>query len=60
MEWAEPPMTELGVVVEAGRETTTEPDSGSTLTIRQDGAKYAELALCLPLVSYMALLALPS
>ena len=60
MKWAGPPMTELGVVVEAWTEAATEPDSDSTLAIQQDGVKYAELALGLPPVVYISPPALPS
>ena len=31
MEWAEPPISGLGVVVEARKKAAAEPDSGSTL-----------------------------
>ena len=57
MEWVGPPMTEP---VEAWTVAAVEPDSDVTLATQQDGVKYAELALGLPLVSYIAPPALPS
>jgi len=53
-------MTKPGVVVEAWTVAAVEPDSDATLATQQDGVKYAELALGLPPVSYIAPLALPS
>jgi len=57
---AGPPMTEQGEGVEDWAEEATESNSGTTLAIQQDGVEYAELALGLPPVSYMAPSALPS
>ena len=60
MEWVGPPMTEPGVVVEAWTVAAMEPDSNAMLATQQDGVKYAELALGLPQVTYIAPPALPS
>ena len=55
-----PPVIEQGEEVEAWTEKAMEFELGLTLALHQDGVEYTELALDLPIVSYMAQSALPS